>query len=57
MKRKEESEPGVARKHLAAYKVHHRVDAKGVSDEHDDGNHERRETKGWADGDEVTPPV
>ena len=56
-KRRGESEPGVARKDLAAYEVHHRVDPKGVTDEHDDGNHEGRETKGWADGDELTPPV
>ena len=56
-KRRGKSPPGVARKHLAAYEVHHRVDAKGVTDEHDDGNHEGREAKGWADGDELTPPV
>ena len=37
--------------------MHHRVDAKGVADEHDDGNHEGRETEGRTKGDEVGPPV
>ena len=37
--------------------MHHRVDAKGVTDEHDDGNHEGRETKGWTEGEQFGPPV
>ena len=37
--------------------MHHRVDAEGVADEHDDGNHEGRETEDWTEGQEFSPPV
>ena len=37
--------------------MHHRVDAKGVADEHHDGDQQRRETKSGTDGKKVTSPV
>ena len=47
--------PHPARKHLGRDQVHHRVDAKGVGDEHENGDDEGHDAK--VEGEEGLPPV